>query len=188
MRRKSKKIILLIGCIVAIVLLTQCELVKVYLSQALFPAEVVPFPMEEGKTVSYTVDSWAEKRYAISLKTEYRNEAAINQEERMKIPYNISINCYYLQNGQEILIYKDRRSDKTDEFHWFDGGNGWELIHPHNPDSVGRSNIRGGFDAPYGKYRCDFKDESSPEIKVHLQASGIVATYLEISPYIALFY
>ena len=50
----------------------------VYLSQALFPAEVVPFPMEEGKTVSYTVDSWAEKRYAISLKTEYRNEAAIN--------------------------------------------------------------------------------------------------------------
>ena len=187
MRLIPKKPILWAGSLAAVLSLTQCDLVKVYLSQALFPAEVVPFPMGEGKTVSYTVDSWAEKRYAISLKTEYRNEAAINQEERMKIPYNISVNCYHLKNGQEILIYEDRRSDKTDEFHWFDGGNGWELIHPHNPDSVGRSNIRGGFDAPYGKYRCDFKDESPSEIKANMKAAGIVATYLEISPYIALF-
>lgn len=187
MRLIPKKTILWAGSLAVVLSLTQCDLVKVYLSQALFPAEVVPFPMGEGKTVSYTVDSWVEKRYAISLKTEYRNEAAINQEERMKIPYNISVNCYHLKNGQEILIYEDRRSDKTDEFHWFDGGNGWELIHPHNPDAVGRSNIRGGFDAPYGKYRCDFKDESSPEIKANMKEAGIVATYLEISPYIALF-
>ena len=187
MRLIPKKTILWAGSLAVVLSLTQCDLVKVYLSQALFPAEVVPFPMGEGKTVSYTVDSWAKKRYVISLKTEYRNEAAINQEERMKIPYNISVNCYHLKNGQEILIYEDRRSDKTDEFHWFDGGNGWELIHPHNPDAVGRSNIRGGFDAPYGKCRCDFKDESPSEIKANMKAAGIVATYLEISPYIALF-
>ena len=44
-----------------------------------------------------------------------------------------------------------------------------------------------GFDLPYGKYRCDFKDESPSEIKANMKAAGIVATYLEISPYIALF-
>lgn len=101
MRLIPKKTILWAGSLAVVLSLTQCDLVKVYLSQALFPAEVVPFPMGEGKTVSYTVDSWAKKRYVISLKTEYRNEAAINQEERMKIPYNISINCYYLKMGRK---------------------------------------------------------------------------------------
>ncbi|HFC8502021.1 TPA: hypothetical protein ACFP30_002112 [Neisseria oralis] len=189
MRRKSKKIILLIGSIAAILSLTQCDLAKVSLSQALFPAKVIPFPIGEGKTVSYTVDSWGKKFYVIYLNIEYTdwNKAFLDTKGHEKIPYNVSIKCYHLKDGQEILFYESKHSDKTDERHWFDASNGWEPIHPHSPDASGMSLALKGFDLPYGKYRCDFKDESPSEIKANMKAAGIVATYLEISPYIALF-
>ena len=61
MSRKSKKIILLIGSVAAVLSLTMCDVVTVEVSRLLFPAKIIDFPMGEGKTISYPINSWVKK-------------------------------------------------------------------------------------------------------------------------------
>ncbi|OSI17969.1 hypothetical protein BWD09_04245 [Neisseria dentiae] len=65
----------------------------------------------------------------------------------------------------------------------FDNGYWWELNNPNVPDAEGKRYRLKEVRLPYGRYRCDFKDESPPEIKVILQEAGIVRTAIEIFPF-----
>ena len=73
MRLIPKKPILWAGSLAAVLSLTMCDVVTVEVSRLLFPAKIIDFPMGEGKTISYPINSWVKKPYGIMLKTEYLN-------------------------------------------------------------------------------------------------------------------
>ncbi len=68
------------------------------------------------------------------------------------------------------------------------GGYGWVIDNSNNINAGGMSYRLKEFRLPYGKYRCDFKDESPPEIKAMLKEAGIVRTAIDIHPFKLLFY
>ena len=178
------------GIITALsLLLTQCDLVTTSTSEFLFPPKVVDFPLGEGKTISYPLTSWIDKPYVITLKTEYINSQKA-WDKKTEMPYRFSVQCYRLEKSKKNLIFediyivRDISYEVGNEIHTtreniFDDGHGWEPNYP-NWDGGGRSAIIGNFRLPYGKYRCDFKDESPEKIKGMMKDAGIVRTAISI--------
>ncbi|OSI17971.1 hypothetical protein BWD09_04255 [Neisseria dentiae] len=194
---KTLNKVLLAGGVIAALSLTQCDLVTTATSELLFPPKLVDFPLGEGKTISYPLTSWIEKPYGINIKIEY-----IENKWGKKIPdmpYRFSVKCYRLEKNAEVLFFEDiyiirdisyQVDNETYIRHEniLDGGRGWAPNNPNNPDADGRSHQLKAFRLPYGRYRCDFKDESPSEIKAMLKEAGIVRTAIDIFPYTLIFY
>lgn len=174
--------VLLVGGIIGILSLTQCDLVTTDVSKFFFPPKVMDFPMGDRKSISYPITSWVKKPYVIWLNTEFENYkyAWGNDNYLRTIPYHFSISCYKLQKGKEILFYKKEVFSQD-----IGSGNGWDTRTSDNMESTGLTNIiiGSGNDLSYGKYRCDFEDKSSKEIKDILKKAGITRTAIEISPF-----
>ena len=188
----------MVGSIIAIlaISLAQYDLVKTQTSLLLFSPEVVDFQLGENKTISYPINSWVSKPYAIHFNIEYLNWRKATDNTSKEIPYRFTVKCYKLEKNEEILffeniyfirnnLYKLGNETVTLRENLFDGGNGWDPENPSNSDAWGHSSSLGGFafNLPYGAYRCDFKDESPPEIKTSLKEAGIVRTAITIGPY-----
>ncbi len=193
----TKKRIAFVLAIAAALGLAQCDLLRVWGSQTIGSTPKVDFPLGEGKTISYSVNSWVKKPYIITLKIEYPNyqKKLDSREEIGNIPYRISVKCYKLEKTKETLFFQDTYVIRDKIYHLddsstftrrenlFEGNSGWNPNNPDNPYASGVSSGMGGFDLPYGKYRCDFKDESPPEIKHYLQKANITRTAIHIFPY-----
>lgn len=191
---KTLNKVLLAGGVIAALSLTQCDLATTATSELFFPPKLIDFPLGEAKAISYPITSWIDKPYAIGMKIEYINsEKAWGETPEM--PYRLSVKCYRLEKNTEVLFFEDTyivrdishevgKETYTIRENLFDKGSfGWNPDNPNNPDAAGWSSIMGGFNLPYGKYRCDFKDESPPEIKAMLQEAGIVRTAIDIFPF-----
>lgn len=185
---KSKKVFLLIGSVVSVLLVARCELVIVEFSRLLFPTKIIDFPMGEGKTIRYPINSWVKKPYGIMLKTEYINYRKAYDPTRENIPYDFLLKCYRIENGKEIVFYETKYSMKNDERNLFYGSFRWDPKDSNNPDAEGLSSTFDGLNLSYGQYRCDFEDKSSPEIKAYLKEAGVIRTFVHISPYKLWFY
>lgn len=184
----------LAGSVIIALSLTQCDLVTTATSELLFPPKLVDFPLGEGRIVSYSVTSWISKPYAISLNTEYTNWTKASGRDK-EIPYQFSVKCYRLEKNTETLFfeniyivrdksYKNGNEVVTRRENIFDKGDfGWEPDNLNNSEAWGWRSILKEFRLPYGRYRCDFKDESPPEIKAMLKEAGIVRTVIEIHPF-----
>lgn len=188
MKLIPKKPILWAGSLAAVLSLTMCDVVTVEVSRLLFPAKIIDFPMGEGKTISYPINSWVKKPYGIMLKTEYINYQKAYDAARKNIPYDFLIKCYRMENGKKIIFYENKYSMKNDERNLFYGSFGWSPEDSNHPDAEGLSSTFDGLDLSYGQYRCDFEDKSSPEIKAYLKEAGVIRTAIQISPYKLWFY
>ena len=174
--------------------LTQCDLITTSTSELLFQPKVVDFPLGEGKAINYPLTSWIDKPYTISINTEYVNsEKAWGQ--KTELPYRISVKCYQLEKNKEILFFEDTYIIREKSYEHnneiitiqeniFDKGSfGWNPNNPHSSEAWGWRFIMKEFRLPYGRYRCDFKDESPKEIKEMMKKVGIVRTVIEIRPF-----
>ncbi|WP_373761740.1 hypothetical protein [Neisseria dentiae] len=195
---KTLNKVLLAGGMITALSLTQCDVATVAVSQLFFPMKVVDFPLGDGKVISYPITSWIEKPYLISIKTEYINSEKA-WSETPEMPYHFSVKCYRLEKNAEVLFFEDtyivrdisyerRNETYTIRENILDGGQGWMPNNPKNPDTDGKSYRMKEFRLPYGKYRCDFKDESPPEIKSMLKEAGIVRTAVSVYPFKLIFY
>ncbi|WP_373740709.1 hypothetical protein [Neisseria sp.] len=192
---KTLNKVLLTGSVIAALSLTQCDFVKTQTSLWLFPPEEIDFTLGEGRTISYLFSSWISKPYAIHFNTEYVNlEKA--QAKKREIPYQFTLKCYHLKKNKEFLFFQNVYFIKDHNYtldgktykikdNLFEGAQSWESKKPNSLSSWGWSSSLMGFafNLPYGKYRCDFKDESPPNIKKYLQEAGIVRTVITIGPY-----
>ncbi|WP_373761739.1 hypothetical protein [Neisseria dentiae] len=190
---KTLNKVLLAGGVITALSLTQCDVATVAVSQLLFRPKVVDFPLGEGKVISYPITSWIEKPYAISLNREYLDSKKV-WDRVPELPYRISVKCYRLEKNMETLFFEDtyivrdisyegRNETHTIRENIFDSGQGWGPNNLNNPNARGRSYQLREFRLPYGRYRCDFKDDSPPEIKAMLQEAGIVRTAIDIFPF-----
>ena len=177
----TKKRIALGLTMAAVLALAQCDLVRVSASQLIHtPPLEVNLPMGEGKQVSYPVRSWIDKPYRMALIAEYINWDKYISEAGIKdLPYSISIACYRLEKGKEILFYQKEITEKEQLYL----GRGWTPNKSYSSESEAGIIGLGGFRLPYGTYRCDFKDTSTPEIKNYLKEAGVIRTFINIMPY-----
>ena len=174
----TKKRIALGLTMAAVLALAQCDLVRVTASEFTHKPLEVDFPMGEGKQISYPVRSWADKPYGMVLITEYVNWNKSIDKTSENIPFSFSVACYRIEEDREILFFQKQYTQKDD----FYGSTGWVPNKPYSPESRAWTSGLGGFRLPYGTYRCDFKDNSTPEIKDYLQKAGVVKTYIIIMP------
>ncbi|WP_373747427.1 hypothetical protein [Neisseria dentiae] len=195
---KTLNKVLLAGGVIAALSLTQCDVATVAVSQLLFRPKVVDFPLGEGTTISYPIISWVEKPYAININAEYINSEKA-RGETPDMPYRFSVKCYRLKKNAEVLFFestyvvRDIAYEIRNEIHTrhenvLEGGQSWGANNTKNPDADGRSYQLEEFRLPYGKYRCDFKDESPPKIKSMLKEAGIVRTAVSVYPFKLIFY
>ena len=169
----------------AVLVLAQCDFVRVTASEFThYPPLEVDFPMGEGKQISYPLHSWIDKPYGMTLAIEYVNwDKSINKTNE-EIPFSFSAACYRIEKDREVLFFQKHYS-KEDQLYL---GGGVVPNKPHSPDSMAWAGALGGFRLPYGTYRCDFKDTSTPEIKDYLKKAGVVRTFIRILPEAPLIY
>ena len=181
MRLFTKKRIALGLTMAAVLALAQCDLVRVSTSQLIHtPPLTVDLPMGESKQVSYPIRSWIDKPYAMTLVAEYSNKDKYISEAGIKdLPYSISIACYRLEKGKEILFYQKEITEKDPLYLSSD----WTFNKPSSTASEAGAIGLGGFRLPYGTYRCDFKDTSTPEIKKYLKEASVVRTFVSVWAY-----
>ena len=180
----TKKRIALGLTMAAVLALAQCDLVRVTASEFTHKPLEVDFPMGEGKQISYPVRSWADKPYGMVLITEYVNWNKSIDKTREEVPFSFSVACYRIEKDKEVLFFQKQYTQDDNLY----GGNGWIPNNPHSPESSAWGSGLGGFRLPYGTYRCDFKDNSTPEIKDYLQKAGVVKTSIAIMPIKRVFY
>ena len=178
MRLFTKKRIALGLTMAAVLALAQCDLVRVTASEFTHKPLEVDFPMGEGKQVSYPVRSWIDKPYGMKLVIEYVNWNKLVDKTREEIPFSFSAACYRIEKDREVLFFQKQYS-KEDRLYL---GSGAIPNKPYSPESRAWAGRLGGFRLPYGTYRCDFKDTSTPEIKDYLQKAGVVKTSIVIAP------
>lgn len=197
----KKRIPLFVG-IAAVLGLAQCDLVRVTASELFFSPVIMDFPIGDGAQISYPISSWVDKPYIITFKIEYPNYQKIldSRKQIEDIPYRISLKCYKLEKTKETLFFQETYIIRDRIYHLpdsgtfnirqnlFDGDSGWDPENPNNPHASGTSSGMGGIRLPYGKYRCDFKDESPSEIRQYLQKANIIRTAVQILPYEPLIY
>ncbi len=175
----TKKRIAFVLTIAAVLALAQCDLLRVWGSQDIGNHPEIDFPMGEGKQISYPVRSWIDKPYAMLLVIEHINyKKSIDDDVNKEIPFSFSATCYRIENGKETVFFQ-RQYSKEDELYM---GSGWIPEKPYSPDSRAGTGALGGLRLPYGNYRCDFKDTSTPEIKDYLKKAGVVRTFIVIWP------
>ncbi len=193
---KTLNKVLLAGGVITALSLTQCDLATTMVSELLFPPKLIDFPLGEGKAVSYPITSWIDKPYVINMNIEYTNREKIWSKKIPEMPYRLSVKCYRLEKNAEVLFFDDiyivrdisyqvGNETRTIRENILDGGRSWGV---NSPNTSGRSYRLKEFRLPYGRYRCDFKDESPPEIKAMLKKAEIVRTAIDIHPFELLFY
>lgn len=179
-KRLGSKTKIFISFAICVVLLAQCEYVRVMSSQMVTPIKEVDFPLGENRKISYHFSSFLEKTYIIRLLFEVelpRNPKTMERSFSMKdIPLDLSVRCFKLNGKEERLMFAKHYSSTQDRY----GSNGWTPQNPKRKDSFGHAFALGGFDAATGQYRCDFVDKSSPNIKQEFIHSSV-----SIIPYIS---
>lgn len=169
-KRLGSKTKIFISFAICVVLLAQCEYVRVMSSQMVTPIKEVDFPLGENRKISYHFSSFLEKTYIIRLLFEVelpRNPKTMERSFSMKdIPLDLSVRCFKLNGKEEKLMFAKHYSSTQDRY----DSSGWAPKNPKRQDLqdsfvFGHAFALGGFDAPTGQYRCDFVDKSSPNIK-----------------------